>query len=123
VSKVVKKFVECQFCSSQLTPSDIIKSQNVPQSTLFALLLKCPRCSKLTKSVTQYEDWEEAKHYSSRRRNEQRKVLEEAHTELEDVVDITYLKAVWAHSAPLREEVMNKCGCEECRKRLYAEEG
>ena len=116
------KFVQCQHCDGDLAPVDVLKWQTMDESPLIALLLQCPHCDKKTKAVTNYEALEGAKIEASRQRFVNRNIVKKAHSDMEDLIDIAFLQEIWAHKAPIREMVMNKCGCKECYKRLYVSE-
>ncbi len=90
-----------------------------------ALVYQCSHCGNKSKVVAEQADWEQRKKGLDDERTERtskRSQNTRAHEiELDAIQGPDDLIALWSSlpRAPVREETMNSCGCDECKRRLY----
>ncbi len=91
-----------------------------------ALVYKCPNCGNKSKVVAESEDWAkrqaEFQHDEAIQASAHESNLRGEQIELDVIESADDLIALWSSfkKPPIREEVMNACGCATCTRRLYA---
>ena len=112
------RLTRCKFCQTDIhadAVTRVVAISGSPQHV--ALLYTCVKCGNKSKVVSEINEWESIKHENAYRASSARiyKIELDAIGSAQDLINL------WASykTPPIREEVMNTCGCKECKGRLY----
>ena len=108
----------CAYCQTDIYANAVTKTVAITGSPQHvALLYTCLECGNKSKIVSERDEWKKVQHENSYRKSSSRvfKIELDAISSAQDLINL------WAsyRTPPIREEVMNKCGCKECKQRLY----
>ena len=115
---LMTRLTRCAMCQTDVHASAVTKVVAITGSPQHvALLYTCAKCGNKSKVVSEIDEWEQVKHENAHRKSSSRvfKIELDAIGSAQDLINL------WASykTPPIREEVMNTCGCKECKERLY----
>ena len=114
----IQPLSRCVACKKEVYPSAVTKVIAITGSPQHvALLYECEHCGNASKVVSERSDWADRQNEVTQQKS-RAKIYQ---IELDAISSAQDLMELWASypQPPIREEVMNACGCITCKRRLY----